>query len=168
MSKIAFHFSDLIVGHCVIENDQLTQIALPITTIDISIVGESVGSHVARRAQELLNHEGKAVKGAKILLLGITYKADIADQRESPAKDVALALENMGANLSFHDPYVAEWTVNGQTYQSQENLKKAASSSDLIVLLQSHREYLKVDQWPSEVPILDTRGVLTTPAAQAL
>ena len=162
-------------GHCIpIDPNYLshrvkTNLGQPFRFIELAQeINDSMPTYVARRAQELLNHEGKAVKGANVLLLGVTYKANIADQRESPAKDVALALENMGANLSFHDPYVAELTVNGQTYQSQEVLKEAADSSDLIILLQAHREYLEVDRWPSEVPIVDTRGVLTTPAAHAL
>ena len=162
-------------GHCIpIDPNYLshrvkTHLGQPFRFIELAQeINDSMPTYVARRAQDLLNHEGKAVKGANVLLLGVTYKANIADQRESPAKDVALALENMGAHLSFHDPYVAQWPVNGQTYQSQESLKKAAASSDLIILLQAHREYLEVDQWPSEVPILDTRGVLATASAFSL
>ena len=162
-------------GHCIpIDPNYLshrvkTHLGKPFRFIELAQeINDSMPTYVARRAQELLNREGKAVKGANVLLLGVTYKANIADQRESPAKDVALALENLGANLSFHDPYVPQWPVNGQTYQSQESLEKAAASSQLIILLQAHREYLEVDQWPSEIPILDTRGVLTTAAAHAL
>jgi nucleotide sugar dehydrogenase len=162
-------------GHCIpIDPNYLshrvkTHLGQPFRFIELAQeINDSMPAYVARRAQELLNHEGKAVKGANILLLGVTYKANIADQRESPTKDVALALDNLGANLTFHDPYVARWSLNGQTYQSRESLKEAADSSDLIILLQAHREYLEVAQWPNEVPILDTRGVLATPSASSL
>ena len=162
-------------GHCIpIDPNYLshrvkTHLGQPFRFIELAQeINDSMPTYVARRAQEMLNHVGKAAKGANVLLLGVTYKADIADKRESPADDVALALENLGANLSYHDPYVAQWLVKGQTYQSQESVKKAADSSDLIILLQAHRDYIEVDQWPSEVPILDTRGVLTSPSALSL
>lgn len=162
-------------GHCIpIDPNYLshrvkTHLGQPFRFVELAQeINDSMPAYVARRAQELLNHEGKPVKGARILLLGVTYKADIADQRKSPAKDVALALENLGADLSFHDPYVAKWAVNGRTHQSCDNLEDALSSKDLIILLQAHRRYFDFDSWPSEVPILDTRGVLTAPAAHAL
>lgn len=162
-------------GHCIpIDPNYLshrvkTHLGQPFRFIELAQeINDAMPTYVARRAQELLNRAGKALNGANVLLLGVTYKANIADQRASPAIDLALELENLGAHLSYHDPYVAQWPVNGRTYRSQESLKKAAASSDLIILLQGHREYLQVDHWPSEIPILDTRGVLTTAAAHAL
>ena len=162
-------------GHCIpIDPNYLshrvkTHLGQPFRFIELAQeINDSMPTYVARRAQELLNHEGKAVKGAKILLLGITYKADIADQRESPAKDIALALANLGADLSFHDPYVDEWSINGHIHQSVDNLQHAANASDLNILLQAHRSYLEFNDWPSQTPILDTRGVLAFPSAHAL
>ena len=162
-------------GHCIpIDPNYLshrvkTHLGQPFRFIELAQeINDSMPAYVARRAQELLNHQGKAVKGARVLLLGVTYKANIADQRESPAKDVALSLENLGADLAFHDPHVDEWAVNGRVYRSVTSLRDALESVDIVILLQGHRDYLDFDAWPSSPPILDTRGVLRAPSAHSL
>ena len=171
----AFYPGPGVGGHCIpIDPNYLshrvkTHLGQPFRFIELAQeINDSMPAYVARRAQELLNRQGKAVKGARVLLLGVTYKADIADQRESPAKDVALALENLGAQLSFHDPYVDQWAVNGQVYQSLDDLKDAVNTNDLIILLQAHRRYVDFDAWPTKRPVLDTRGILTSPSAHSL
>ena len=162
-------------GHCIpIDPNYLshrvkTHLGQPFRFIELAQeINDSMPAYVARRAQELLNHEGKAVKGSRILLLGVTYKADIADQRESPAKDVALVLVNLGADISFHDPYVQEWTVNGHCLHAVDDFSSAVGASDLVILLQNHRRYQVFDSWPVDIPILDTRGILTTESAHLL
>ncbi len=62
--------------------------------------------YVTDRAAELLNRNAQPVNGARVLLLGVTYKRDIADQRESPARPIARKLRARGAAVSYHDPYV--------------------------------------------------------------
>jgi len=162
-------------GHCIpIDPNYLshrirTHLGQPFRFIELAQeINDSMPTYVARRAQELLNDEGKAVKGAEVLLLGVTYKANVADQRESPARDVALALEGLGARVHFNDPYIAKWSINDRVYHSQNPVTEAADSSDLIILLQAHREYLEMDEWPTGVPILDTRGVLAAPSVHSL
>ena len=159
-------------GHCIpIDPNYLshrvkTHLGLPFRFIELAQeINDSMPAYVADRAQVLLSQEGKAINGARVLLLGVTYKPNIADQRESPAKDVAFVLMNLGAHLSFHDPYVTEWLVDGDTFRSQENLDEATNSTDLIILLQAHSEYLEFNHWPFHIPILDTRGVLTVDSA---
>src|SRR6202046_2571927 len=70
-------------------------------------------AYVVDRAVELLNLAGKPLTGSHILLLGVTYKKDVADQRESPVKVIAAKLRSRGADLCYHDPHVAAWAVSG-------------------------------------------------------
>ncbi|WP_278045426.1 UDP binding domain-containing protein, partial [Actinomadura fibrosa] len=94
------------------------------------------------RAQQLLNREGRALKGAKVLLLGVTYKADIADQRESPARPVASRLLRLGARLTFHDPHVPAWRVGDTDVPSAgADLPAALEAADLTIVLAAHRAY---------------------------
>src|SRR5690606_12504847 len=97
--------------------------------------------HVAHRAQNILNADGLATKGAKVLLLGVTYKPDIADQRESPAVDLAKALIDLGAEVIFHDPYVEQWAANGTALRRVEDVDVALREADLAILVQNHSEY---------------------------
>ena len=82
-----------------------------------------------------------SVNGAKILLLGVTYKPDIADERESPAQPLARRLLNLGAKLSYHDPLVKTWDIDGVSVPCVEDHLAAAETADLTVLLQNHTSY---------------------------
>jgi UDP-N-acetyl-D-mannosaminuronate dehydrogenase len=110
---------------------------------------------VVDRAAELLNTDAKAMNGAKVLLLGVTYKNDIADQRESPARPIARKLLQRGAVLSYHDPYVDGWQVDGK------DVRRAASpdeDADLTILLQAHSDYDLGAIAASARLLFDTRG----------
>jgi UDP-N-acetyl-D-mannosaminuronate dehydrogenase len=98
------------------------------------------------------------VRGAKILLLGITYKADIADERESPAREIARQFLALGAELAYHDPYVAEWQVGEHHMKSTTTLNLDLTTADIAVLVQAHSCY-DLDQLAESSPLLfDTRG----------
>jgi UDP-N-acetyl-D-mannosaminuronate dehydrogenase len=98
------------------------------------------------------------MKNAKVLLLGVTYKADIADQRESPARPVARRLRKMGADLTFHDPYVEEWDIDGVPVPRARVLYTALAEADLVVVLTGHAEY-DADTLTRHARLLfDTRG----------
>ena len=136
-------------------------------------VNDGMPAYVARRIQDWLNEEDKPVRGSTVLLLGVTYKADVADQRSSPAVPLASKLLGLGAHLRFHDPYVAAWDPTGgggpsgqQLIKSEVDLRRATEEADLAVLLQGHREYLTgvLDG----LRVFDTRGVLSGPAVQRL
>jgi len=131
-------------------------------------INDGMPTYVARRAQELLNEQGKPVNGSSVLLLGVTYKANISDQRESPAKAVATALTDLGAQVMFHDPFVEKWAIDGVDVRQVEDLEDGLLSADLMILLQAHHEYLSFDGWDDGVPILDTRGALETVSAQRM
>jgi nucleotide sugar dehydrogenase len=118
--------------------------------------------YVANRVWQGLNDRRIAVNGAKILLLGVTYKANISDRRESPADPLARRLLEWGAQVSYHDPYVAEWQVKGAgiTLKSHADLQSAVADADLVVLLQAHSDYLAPDALPVGAHVLDTRAAL--------
>ena len=162
-------------GHCIpIDPNYLshrvrTHLGRPFRFIELAQeINESMPTYVVQRAQQILNSNGKAVKGSRVLMLGVTYKADVADQRESPAEEVALAFHRLSADLAYHDPHVPIWKLGDGHLSCVDDLTTTMQDSDLIVLLQSHAEYLSFSEWPSETPVLDTRGVLTTGSAQWL
>ncbi|HEY9376064.1 MAG TPA: UDP binding domain-containing protein, partial [Jiangellaceae bacterium] len=72
-------------------------------------INAAMPAYVVQRAQEVLNTDRKSLNGATVLLLGVTYKADIADPRESPAVPLAARC----ATVAFHDPFVQPWQANG-------------------------------------------------------
>ena len=115
-------------------------------------------AYVVQRAQEVLNDAGKPLRGSRVLLLGVTYKRDVADQRESPAGPVARRLLSAGAHVVYADPYVAEWDVEGQRVPRADDLDEELARADLTVLLQDHGAYDVPAMARSARAFLDTRG----------
>lgn len=101
-------------------------------------VNASMPRYVADRVVEILNDRERSLKGSRILILGVTYKANIADMRESPALPLWKLLLARGAILEFFDPYVEVFRVDGLSYRRAVDLFDAAASADLVVLLQNH------------------------------
>jgi nucleotide sugar dehydrogenase len=131
-------------------------------------VNNSMPAYVVDRVQDALNSEGFALRGAGVLLLGVTYKADIADRRESPAVPIAELLRDKGASVRFHDPRVPHWSIGDETLDSVDDLLGAVREADVVVLLQAHSEYA-VDELADQSRLfLDTRGVTRTPKAERL
>ncbi len=101
--------------------------------------------YVADRVWRALNDQRLAVNGATVLLVGVTYKADIADCRETPAKPLAERLASWGANITYHDPLVPHWqpgsVLGSGTLTSVSDVYDAAAASDIVVLLQPHAAY---------------------------
>jgi UDP-N-acetyl-D-glucosamine dehydrogenase len=99
----------------------------------------------------------------------VTYKQDIADQRESPARPIARKLRARGAQVSYHDPYVPAWQVDAQDVPRVCDLRAAMAAADLVVLLQAHQDY-DLEQIAATAPLLlDTRGVVPAgPRVEAL
>ncbi len=115
---------------------------------------------VVGRIQRTLNRVGKPVNGARILLLGVTYKPDVADTRETPALPVARSLLRSGADVRFGDPFVPEWSVDRRLLAGERCLDTAVADADLVVLLQAHRAFdLEMITQKARL-VLDTRGVL--------
>ncbi|MBI4971382.1 MAG: nucleotide sugar dehydrogenase [Candidatus Omnitrophica bacterium] len=115
---------------------------------------------VVRRASEILNDLGLAVKGSKILMLGIAYKKDIEDTRESPAFAVLERLAKQGAEIIYHDPYVLNAQWNGTVKSSSKLNAKTLKSADLVLITTDHTNIPYDIVVQHSKVILDTRNVL--------
>ena len=96
---------------------------------------------VAARIGEALNEHAKPLKGARVLVLGVAYKPDVGDVRESPSLRVMHTLARRGAKLAFHDPFVEAVTVDGRRLARTELTAKAVVRADLVALLTPHSAY---------------------------
>ena len=118
-------------------------------------------AYVVRRVQDALNVAGLPVNGSRVLLLGLTYKANIADDRETPARAVVRHLRELGADLVAHDPHLESFDVDGEALELVPDAIGAARDAQIVVLLQAHSVYdLEAIVAASRV-IFDTRGKLT-------
>ncbi|MGP2438359.1 nucleotide sugar dehydrogenase [Streptomyces sp. JW3] len=159
-----FHPGPGVGGHCIpIDPNYLSykvrSLGIPFRFVELAQeINQRMPVHVVDRAAELLNDAGRAVRGARVLLLGVTYKADISDQRESPARAVAERLRARGAALSYFDPHVARWSVGGVPVERADDYLDAAGVADLTVLLQPHREIDPALLADRARLLFDTRG----------
>ncbi len=160
-------------GHCIpIDPNYLSynvrsRLGYPFRFVELAQeINATMPTYVARRIQNLLNVDGKAVNGSTIVLLGVTYKPNIADQRESPAVPVAKRLLALGANLQFHDPRVSEWDLEDTTLDRVPELERALAQADLVVILQGHTEYEGELIAKSSARVFDTRGI--TPKSETV
>ncbi|MEW2358532.1 nucleotide sugar dehydrogenase [Spirillospora sp. NPDC029432] len=152
-------------GHCIpIDPNYLSykvrSLGYPFRFVELAQeINDRMPRYIVERAQQLLNQHGKALKGARVLLLGVTYKADIADQRESPARPIARRLDRLGAELAYHDPYVPSWQVDGvEVASAGPDLPAALAGADLAIVLADHAEY-EADTLARNARLLfDTRG----------
>lgn len=104
-------------------------------------VNARMPQYVAARIGEALNDATKAVKGADIFVLGVTYKPDVGDIRESPAVEVMEHLYRRGARLAFNDPHVAGVSVNGNVLRRADITTRAISTADCVAILTPHSAY---------------------------
>jgi UDP-N-acetyl-D-glucosamine dehydrogenase len=104
-------------------------------------VNGEMPSWTASRIGEALNEAGKAVKGAHVLVLGVAYKPDLGDARESPALKVIGHLLRRGAKVTFHDPYVESVGWNGRNLARTELTTAAVRKADCVALLTPHTSY---------------------------
>jgi len=158
-------------GHCIpIDPNYLSYkvrtLGYPFRFVELAgEINSRMPGYVTDRAAGLLNQAGRAVNGARVLLLGVTYKKDIADQRESPARPVARKLRARGAAVAYHDPHVPSWQVDGTEVPRAADLEAAVAAADLVILLQAHRDYDLRQIAATARLLLDTRGALPrTPA----
>jgi UDP-N-acetyl-D-glucosamine dehydrogenase len=171
----AFYPGPGVGGHCIpidpnyLSHNVRSKLGYPFRFVELAQeINATMPDYVARRAQNLLNTDGQAVHGATVLLLGVTYKANIADQRESPATPLARQLTQLGATVTYHDPHVASWLVGGAEVPRTDDLEGAAAAADLVILVQHHREYDADHLAAVAKRFFDTRGVTTTEQAHRL
>lgn len=125
-----------------------------------SEINTNMPRYVVGKVQDALNDHGKALKGSEVLVLGAAYKADIDDLRESPALDVIGLLQQKGAMVRYHDPYIPSLNHDGLDYQSVPDLMEAVRRADCVVIITNHSSYNYTAILENAQRIVDTRNAL--------
>lgn len=106
-----------------------------------SEINTNMPRYWAQKIQDALNEASKSVKGSRILVLGVAYKKDVSDTRESPALDIIHLLEEKGAVVSYHDPYVPFIYHEGLEMRAVSNLDAALDEADCVTVVTDHSSY---------------------------
>jgi UDP-N-acetyl-D-glucosamine dehydrogenase len=122
-------------------------------------VNASMPQYVVQKVADALNESDRPIKGSRILLLGVAYKAGVHDTRESPSFEVLRQLLLRGGDVSYCDPWVSEFELDEQTHRSVAWTPEAVEAADCIVLLTPHREFLEQPLWNRARLVVDTRNV---------
>ena len=104
-------------------------------------VNRHMPDFVVSKVAEALNDDRKAINGSKILVLGVAYKPNVSDMRESPALDIVLLLQGRGADVSYHDPLVADLSHEGIPLQSVALTDQRLAEADCVVVVTHHHAY---------------------------
>jgi nucleotide sugar dehydrogenase len=170
----AFYPGPGVGGHCIpidpnyLSHNVRAKLGYPFRFVELAEeINATMPAYVAHRAQNLLNDHSKAIRGSSVLMLGVTYKPDIADQRESPAVPLARQLEQLGAVLSYHDPHVLDWRPGVEVTRA-DDLDAALGQADLVILVQAHSAYEPAELAGKSQLFFDTRGVTTGSQAHRL
>lgn len=125
------------------------------------MINDRMPEYTVDRCGEVLNRHKKAINGAKVLVLGVAYKQDIDDYRESPALRVIEEFQKRGAEVSYYDPWVAEYRYKGQSYKGISELNEAVlKASDIVVVTTAHTnvDYELVQQ--NAPAVFDAKNVM--------
>jgi|TARA_B100002051_G_scaffold233500_1_gene232747 UDP-N-acetyl-D-glucosamine dehydrogenase len=150
-------------GHCIpIDPKYLSfktrQIGQPVRFVELAQeINNSMPNYVVSRVSELMNKKEILLKNSKILILGVAYKKDISDTRESPAIDIVEALLEKSADVSFYDPFVEELLVNKTSIIKEKNIKNF-SNYDLILIHTPHSDFQNIDFNELKSIIFDSTG----------
>jgi UDP-N-acetyl-D-glucosamine dehydrogenase len=129
----------------------------------IELAGE-INSHMpdftVAKIMRTLNHRKKSVNGSSILILGVAYKANVSDMRESPALDVIHLLQQMGADVFYHDPYVPSIMVNDHKFVNRPYSKELLRQSDAVVITTAHSVFNPKEILECSPLVIDTRNML--------
>ena len=162
----AFYPGPGLGGHCIpLDPYYLTwkarEYGFHTTLIENSmVINDGQPAYCVERAMHILNRHKKAINGAKILILGVAYKQDIDDYRESPAIRVIDELHKVGADVDYYDPWVAEYRENGETVKGlSEITPEIVAEYDLVMITTAHSnvDYEMVQK--NAKAIFDTKNV---------
>ena len=125
-----------------------------------SEVNQKMPAHIVRKVQDLLNEKGRSLRGSNVVIVGVAYKEDVSDTRESPALEIIKILRQKGAEVFYHDPYVASIGKNGLRMQSIELSDAAIKGADCVVITTAHKcvNYDVIKN--NNKAIIDTRNIL--------
>ncbi len=124
-------------------------------------INTSMPEYVVQRAMTVLNRDKKSMNGAKVLVLGVAYKADIDDYRESPALSVIDLLIKQGADTTYYDPYISEYRHKGKVHTGAKELTdEMLKTADIVIICTAHSsfDYNKIQKLSQEV--FDTRNAM--------
>jgi UDP-N-acetyl-D-glucosamine dehydrogenase len=122
-------------------------------------INRSMPEYVVQKANKALNQQGLAISRSQILCLGVAYKKDIDDWRESPSIQVMKLLKAEGANIGYYDPYVPYLTLDGEPSLCVKDLDKAVAQADLVIITTDHSQVDYGSVISRAKAILDTRGI---------
>lgn len=125
------------------------------------MINDQMPEYCVERASKILNRHGKAMNGAKVLVVGVAYKQDIDDYRESPALRVIEVLKREMANVEFYDPWISEYKYKGEKYQGLKDITpEVIASYDLVMITAAHTnvDYDMIQK--NAVTIFDTKNVM--------
>ena len=123
-------------------------------------VNAHMPTHVLQKVSDALNAAGKPIRGSRLLLLGLAYKPDVHDTRESPSLEVMRQLLERGGEVSYCDPWVEEIELDGALHRSVDWAPERMRESDCVVVLTPHRQFLEQPFWEEASLIVDTRNVV--------
>jgi nucleotide sugar dehydrogenase len=150
-------------GHCIpVDPEYLSfktrQIGKPVRFVELAQeINNSMPAYVVSRVNELLNIQDKILRNSKILVLGVAYKKDISDTRESPSLDILELLIEKNAKVSFYDPFVKKLVISGQDI-NKESSSKNFSNYDMLLVLTPHTEFSEIDFGILKNIVFDTTG----------
>jgi len=122
-------------------------------------INEHMPYHIAYKVGEALNAKGKSINKSKLLVLGVAYKRNVSDIRESPCIKLIEILKNKGAEVSYNDPHIPEIEISGNRVVSQELSAAMLSSFDCVVIATDHSEYDFADIVKNSNLVFDAHGV---------
>jgi UDP-N-acetyl-D-glucosamine dehydrogenase len=117
-------------------------------------------SYVVQKVTDALNEDARPVKGSRLLLLGMAYKADVHDTRESPSLEVMRLLLARGADVRYCDAGVPELELDGTLHRSVQWTRDEVAAADCVVMLTNHRGFLAEPLWEAARRIVDARNVV--------
>lgn len=150
-------------GHCIpVDPNYLSfktrQIGKPVRFVELAQeINNSMPSYVVSRLLEKMNLLEKPFKNSNILILGVAYKRDIGDIRESPAIGIIENLYDRGVNVKYFDPFVEKIVVNNQDVEREDSLDNL-NNYDLILVHTAHTDFESFDFSKTKVPIFDATG----------
>jgi UDP-N-acetyl-D-glucosamine dehydrogenase len=127
-------------------------------------INANMPAHVVAKVADALNEAGKPIRGSRLLLLGMAYKADVHDIRESPSLEVLRQLAMRGGEIHYSDPWVAEFELDDVVHRSVDLTADEVRAADCVVVLTPHRQFLQAPLWDQAKLIVDTRNVVPTAA----
>jgi UDP-N-acetyl-D-glucosamine dehydrogenase len=116
--------------------------------------------YVVQKISDALNDAGRPIKGSRFLLLGMAYKPDVHDTRESPSLEVMRQLLVRGGDVRYCDPWVEEVELDGVRHSSVEWSAEQVRNADCVVMLTAHRRFLEEPLWDHAQLVVDTRNVV--------